>query len=80
MNLNAASRGRISVYKRTLFNKYHLKLYLSVICIKGIFSFMTIFIRIIRSCIVFNIFCSCQIEVLLVEVRSGGNSFQRNSE
>jgi len=42
--------------------------------------FITIFTRIIRSFIVLNIVCNCQKEVLLVEVRSGGNSFQRNNE
>jgi len=41
---------------------------------------MTIFIRIIRIFIVLNIVCSWQIEVLLVEMRSGGDWFQRNNE
>lgn len=77
----SASRGHKSVYKRKCFNKYFLKLYLNLIRIKDILFFlMTIFTRITRNFIFLNIIFNCQIEVLLVEVRRGGSSFQRNND
>jgi len=41
---------------------------------------MAVFTRIIRSFVVLNVVFKCQMDILLVEVRNVGNSFQRNND